>query len=101
DWTVLRLTDPLEMTTFRLLDQPRTVAALQREIADAGVPVIPEQIDELLASWRRLGLVFHESNQYIQVAVTAANQDLLHNKYWSTDDQAKEPSAIMEDAVVG
>ncbi|MET7300741.1 RiPP maturation radical SAM C-methyltransferase [Embleya sp. NPDC005575] len=73
DWTVLTLADPLELAAFRLLNQPRTPEALARKLS-----VDQDVIVALLERWRALGLVFTESGHYIQVAVEARNQDVLH-----------------------
>ncbi|MFD5812983.1 RiPP maturation radical SAM C-methyltransferase [Streptomyces sp. NPDC127038] len=72
DWTVLRLEDPLELSAFRLLGQPHSPAALARKLS-----ADPERIGELLARWRRLGLVFTESGTYVQIAAEARNQEVL------------------------
>lgn len=83
-WRLLDLTDPVEVTVFRLLDTPHSPAALLRKTAarcaDAGEPageVTEQRLAELLARWRTLGLVFAEGGQYVQVAPAVANQDLL------------------------
>lgn len=83
-WHLLDLTDPLDITVFRLLDHPHSPAALLRKTAarftDEGLPaeeVTSERITGLLARWRALGLVFAEGGHYVQVAPAVANQDLL------------------------
>jgi ribosomal peptide maturation radical SAM protein 1 len=83
-WQLLDLTDPFEVTVFRLLDTPHSPAALLRKAvarcADAGESageVTEERVAELLARWRTLGLVFAEGGHYVQVAPAVANQDLL------------------------
>ncbi|MET7474839.1 RiPP maturation radical SAM C-methyltransferase [Streptomyces sp. NPDC005648] len=83
-WHLLDVTDPLEVTVFRLLDTPHTPAALLRKTAArlANTPrpaeaVTQERVADLLTRWRRLGLVFADGGQYVQVAPAVANQDLL------------------------
>ncbi|MFF6991969.1 RiPP maturation radical SAM C-methyltransferase [Streptomyces sp. NPDC010273] len=83
-WRLLDLTDPLDVTVFRLLDTPRSLPALVRKAAarcadPQGSPgeVTQEQVGGLLARWLRLGLVFAEGGQYVHVAPAVANQDLL------------------------
>lgn len=76
-WNVLDLTDPLEVTVFRLLDTPHRPAALLRKAAACHELVTEDEIGELLARWRALGLVFCEDGQAVQVAPAVANQDLM------------------------
>ncbi|WP_369188593.1 RiPP maturation radical SAM C-methyltransferase [Streptomyces sp. R08] len=83
-WRLLDLTDPLDVTVFRLLDTPHSLPALVRKSAaryadSQGSPaeVTQEQVGDLLAHWLRLGLVFAEGGQYVHVAPAVANQDLL------------------------
>ncbi|MFJ6084481.1 RiPP maturation radical SAM C-methyltransferase [Streptomyces sp. NPDC092369] len=83
-WRLLDLTDPFEVTVFRLLDAPHSLPALVRKAAarcaDAGESageVTQERVAELLTRWRTLGLVFAEGGHYVQVAPAVANQDLL------------------------
>jgi ribosomal peptide maturation radical SAM protein 1 len=75
DWTVLRLTDPVQVAVFRLLDQPHTVSSLARKLAD---PAAGEAaLAQLLAEWVRLGIVFTETDHYVQLAPPATNHELL------------------------
>lgn len=67
-WSVLELTEPLELTLFRLLDQPRSAKTLA---AKAG-----RDVRGVLDEWVRLGLLFVEDGTYVHVAVEAANQTL-------------------------
>jgi hypothetical protein len=63
DWTVLRLTDPAELSTFRTLTQPTSL----------------RRIDAALARrWRELGLLFAEGGRVIHVATRGADEDLRH-----------------------
>lgn len=74
DWTVLTLRDPMEVSAFRLLDQPHTPAALVRKLA--GRATAPD-VEVLLDRWRRLGIVFTNAGQYVHVAPMATNEELL------------------------
>jgi len=76
-WNVLDLTDPLEVTVFRLLDMPHKPAALLRKAAADHEQVTEGQLGELLARWRALGLIFCEAGHAVQVAPAVANQDLM------------------------
>ncbi|MFJ9898145.1 RiPP maturation radical SAM C-methyltransferase [Streptomyces sp. NPDC091280] len=83
-WRLLDLTDPFEVTVFRLLDTPHSAAALLRKAAARSAEgrepvgaVTEERVAGLLARWRALGLVFTDDGQYVQVAPAVANQDLL------------------------
>ena len=75
-WRVLDLTDPVEVTVFRLLDTPHSLAALLRKAAANHEQVTEGRIGELLARWRALGLVFAEAGQFVHIAPAVANQDL-------------------------
>ncbi|WP_433514312.1 RiPP maturation radical SAM C-methyltransferase [Nonomuraea sp. CA-143628] len=76
-WHLLDLTEPLELTVFRLLDTPHSPAALVRKAAARHDDVTEERIDELLARWRELGLIFCDAGQAVHVAPAVANQDLM------------------------
>jgi ribosomal peptide maturation radical SAM protein 1 len=76
DWHLLDVTDPLEVTLFRLLDTPHSPAALHRKALERHEGVPAARIDELLARWRGLGIVFAEGGHVVHVAPAAANQDL-------------------------
>jgi ribosomal peptide maturation radical SAM protein 1 len=83
-WRLLDLTDPLEVTVFRLLDTPHSLPALLRKTAarcadtrESPGEVTQERVTDLLAHWLGLGLVFAEGGQYVHVAPVVANQDLL------------------------
>ncbi|MFI8930731.1 RiPP maturation radical SAM C-methyltransferase [Streptomyces sp. NPDC053474] len=72
DWSLHQLTTPLEIKVFHLLDQPRTVASLERRTgADS------QEISALLDRWRELGLLFTEGEHVVHVVPAAANQELL------------------------
>ncbi|MFK8844219.1 RiPP maturation radical SAM C-methyltransferase [Streptomyces sp. Ac-502] len=76
-WHLLDLTDPLEMTVFRLLDMPHSPAAVLHKAAARHEDATESRINEILARWRCLGLVFTDGGQYIHVAPEVANQDLM------------------------
>ncbi|HEV2342918.1 MAG TPA: RiPP maturation radical SAM C-methyltransferase, partial [Actinocrinis sp.] len=91
-WETLRLTDPLEVAAFRLLEHPRTVTGLTRALAETGLvasdepgkPAEPNATTEaaeghiaaLIRRWTDLGLLFHDGVRIVHVAVDAANQDV-------------------------
>ncbi|MEU7225417.1 RiPP maturation radical SAM C-methyltransferase [Streptomyces chrestomyceticus] len=77
DWHLLDLTDPLELTVFRLLDMPHSPASLLHKAAARHEDATGARIGALLARWRRLGLVFTDGGQYIHVVPAVANQDLM------------------------
>jgi hypothetical protein len=76
-WDVLDLTDPVEVTAFRLLDNPHTPEALLRKTAAVHPHATADQIGTLLVRWRGLGLTFDEDGWAVHVAPAAANQDLM------------------------
>jgi ribosomal peptide maturation radical SAM protein 1 len=76
-WDVLDLTDPVEVTAFRLLDNPHRPEALLRKTAAVHPHVTADQLGTLLTRWRALGLTFHDDGRAVHVAPAAANQDLM------------------------
>ncbi|WP_441248400.1 RiPP maturation radical SAM C-methyltransferase [Kitasatospora sp. McL0602] len=72
DWRVLELTDPVELTLFRLLGRPRTAAVLA-----ARTPGGAATVDPVLRRWTALGLLFHDGDSCLQVAVESDNQVLM------------------------
>lgn len=76
-WRLLDLTDPLELAVFRLLDTPHSPTALLRKVAARHKSASQARVDELLAHWRDLGLVFTDGGQWVHVAPAVANQDLM------------------------
>ncbi|MGW0801549.1 RiPP maturation radical SAM C-methyltransferase [Nonomuraea sp. NPDC002799] len=73
DWTVMRLSDEVEIAAFRLLEQPRRVPALA-----ARLRVPQARVIELVRAWLALGILFTEDDQYVHLAPRSANQSLLH-----------------------
>lgn len=76
NWSTMRISDPLEVAVFRLLDQPRSLATLCRKLA------LAHEVDEpalqaLLRHWVGLGVLFTESDHYVHVAMQSANQEMM------------------------
>ncbi|MFF7456975.1 RiPP maturation radical SAM C-methyltransferase [Kitasatospora sp. NPDC008115] len=76
DWRVVELTDPVELAIFRLLDQPRSTAALA-----ARVPGGASEVGPVLERFTELGLLFHDGGAYVQVAVESDNQVLMRMRH--------------------
>ncbi|MGW6600844.1 RiPP maturation radical SAM C-methyltransferase [Streptomyces sp. NPDC055036] len=78
-WRAMELTDPYEIAAFRLLDQPHTPSALARKAAGRvpGGALQEDEVRELLDRWVALGLVFTDNGQYVHIAPSAVNEDLL------------------------
>ncbi|WP_078841015.1 RiPP maturation radical SAM C-methyltransferase [Streptomyces antioxidans] len=101
DWNTLELTEPLEIAAFRLLDRPRTPAALIRDLArnfperPAAEKTLENTVSDLLKHWLRLGLVFTDGGQYIHIAPRAVNGELLRLNverrpdHWEVSDDAE------------
>jgi ribosomal peptide maturation radical SAM protein 1 len=73
DWGARQLASPREIALFRLLDQPRSTAAL----TDKTQALAGEPVQEILARWSALGIVFSDDQRHIQVATEPHNQALL------------------------
>jgi ribosomal peptide maturation radical SAM protein 1 len=71
DWSVRELTSPVEVGLFRMLEQPRTPAALAARTPGGEAVVRP-----LLEQWWELGIVFREGGCYVHTAVESHNQVL-------------------------
>ncbi|MCM2423508.1 RiPP maturation radical SAM C-methyltransferase [Streptomyces sp. RKAG293] len=99
DWTTLELTDPVQVSAFRLLEQPHAPAALTRKIAarNPGVAVTEASVLELLLEWRRLGMVFTDGGQYVHVAPPAVNEDMLRLDFMRYAHQVRQvqPPALV------
>jgi len=77
-WETLNLTAEAALALFRHLDQPRRRDRLPDRLAElTGTRPESVRIDETLAAWRDLGLVFEESGHVIQVAVEERNQEVM------------------------
>jgi ribosomal peptide maturation radical SAM protein 1 len=87
DWRVHRLTTPLELALFRLLDQPHSPAAAARRL-----DIAPVTVDALVDQWRQLGIVFTDGSQFVHVAPVAMNQHLLRIDHLHPERNAGEPT---------
>ncbi|MDP4501074.1 RiPP maturation radical SAM C-methyltransferase [Nonomuraea turcica] len=79
DWRHVELRNPEEIILFRMLDQPRTDAALCSALDDVSSPLGADgstTVRRILAEWRRLGLIFTDDGRHVHVATTAENQQL-------------------------
>ncbi|MFB7470468.1 RiPP maturation radical SAM C-methyltransferase [Kitasatospora sp. NPDC056184] len=76
DWRVVELTDPVEVAAFRLLAQPRSAAALAAKVPGGAAAVEP-----VLERFTALGLLFHDGDSYLQVAVESDNQVLMRMQH--------------------
>jgi ribosomal peptide maturation radical SAM protein 1 len=76
-WHVLVLDDPVELATFRLLDQPRSIAVLAEKLAGAGhAEADARDVEALLGRWIDLGIVFRDNTTYVHVVPLAVNSEL-------------------------
>ncbi|MGV9559521.1 RiPP maturation radical SAM C-methyltransferase [Streptomyces sp. NPDC003522] len=95
DWRAMELTDPYEIALFRLLDQPHTPSAVTRKAAGR-VPdgaLREDAVQELLDRWVELGLVFTDNGQYVHIAPSAVNEDLLRLDFMRHRHAAPAPDA--------
>ncbi|MFJ7249396.1 RiPP maturation radical SAM C-methyltransferase [Kitasatospora sp. NPDC098652] len=76
DWRAVELTDPVELAVFRLLDRPRSAAALAAKVPGGAAAVGP-----VLEHFTALGLLFHDGDGYLQVAVESDNQVLMRMRH--------------------
>jgi ribosomal peptide maturation radical SAM protein 1 len=76
-WSTMRITDPLEVATFRLLDDSHTVPALVRKLAGTGTEVTADRLTGVLRRWVDVGVVFTESDHYVHIAPQSRNQELM------------------------
>ncbi|MEV0387411.1 RiPP maturation radical SAM C-methyltransferase [Nonomuraea sp. NPDC050643] len=100
-WHLLDLVDPLEVTVFRLLDTPHSPAGLTRKAAARHDGVTEGRVEELLARWRALGLIFRDGGQAVHVAPAVANQDLLRLDGENLGRGAPLVPALAEPAAAG
>ncbi|MYS18716.1 ribosomal peptide maturation radical SAM protein 1 [Streptomyces sp. DvalAA-14] len=97
DWRVLEVADPVELAAFRLLEQPRTVPALLRKLAEAGHPnVTAADVGALLDRWLGLGIVFQDERTFIHVVPLATNQERVRLDFSKllAPRPATEPAAL-------
>lgn len=93
-WRTRELTDPFEIAAFRLLDQPHTVAALHRKASDrASEPRTEQDVRALLDGWVADGIVFTDAGQYVHIAPSAVNQDLLRLDFMRHTHRVREDGA--------
>ncbi|GAA2398748.1 RiPP maturation radical SAM C-methyltransferase [Actinomadura vinacea] len=79
DWCQVELRAPEEVFLFRMLDQPRTEAALCGALGGVGFPLQADadtMVRRILAEWQRLGLLFTDEGRHVHVATTVENQQL-------------------------
>ena len=74
DWDVVRLTTDLELTLFRLLDQPRATEYLERQCAGRYTPA---DIAAVIERWTELGLLFSDAGRMIHVVTEDRNQRFM------------------------
>ncbi|MFD7453672.1 RiPP maturation radical SAM C-methyltransferase [Kitasatospora sp. NPDC059827] len=86
DWRAVELTDPVELAVFRLLDRPRSAAALAAKVPGGAAAVEP-----VLERFTALGLLFHDGDGYLQVAVESDNQVLMRMRHRHGPDTAVGP----------
>ncbi|MFH8932916.1 RiPP maturation radical SAM C-methyltransferase [Streptomyces griseosporeus] len=99
-WRTRELTDPYEIAVFRLLDQPHSVAALRRKAAEeTSEPRGEQEVRALLDGWVDDGIVFTDAGQYVHLAPSAVNQDLLRLDFMRHTHrvQADGPAARAEE----
>ncbi|MER7668075.1 RiPP maturation radical SAM C-methyltransferase [Kitasatospora sp. NPDC096128] len=76
DWRAVELADPVELAVFRLLAQPRSAAALAAKTPGGAAAVEP-----VLERFTALGLLFHDGDSFLQVAVESDNQVLMRMRH--------------------
>ena len=62
------LSDPAQARSYRLLERPRTVAALARELAAEGFAVSEETLRTWIGELRGAGLVFEDGGRVVALA---------------------------------
>ncbi|MGY3677690.1 RiPP maturation radical SAM C-methyltransferase [Streptomyces sp. TE33382] len=95
DWRVMELTDPFETAVFRLLDQPHAPASLLRKatVRIPGHGRTEADVDALLSHWLELGLLFTDGGQYVHVAPSAVNENLLRLDFMRHAHAAPGPAS--------
>lgn len=76
-WGNLTLSDPVERELFRALADPRSLSQLFRLAGGIDGGRSEEQVGELLAEWRSLGLIFVEADRAVRLATENENQLML------------------------
>lgn len=101
-WRSLTLSRPAEMEIFRALHDPRSVRELARRALQVDDGWDEDRVEELLADWRRQGLVFVDADRAVQLATTDENQLLCRIRRASSQEygyelaleQAEEPTCL-------
>jgi hypothetical protein len=97
DWDHVRLTSPLELAAFRLLEQPHTPEALERKLRGDAVPGAGQDaVGALLERWRGLGLLFGDDGHVIHVVPEAVNSELFRIDLERLDDGEDLIEALQE-----
>ncbi|MEU9959508.1 RiPP maturation radical SAM C-methyltransferase [Streptomyces sp. NPDC050982] len=102
DWQSMTLSHPVEVELFRALDDPRSVRELVRRASGIEDGWDEDRVEELLADWRRQGLVFVDADRAVQLATTDENQLLCRIRRVSSGrggaelalEQAEEPTCV-------
>ncbi|WP_063792479.1 RiPP maturation radical SAM C-methyltransferase [Streptomyces atriruber] len=82
-WRTRTIEPPWELAAFRLLSQPCASDVLLKKLRADAHDITAEDVSELLARWRTLGLLFEDGGQSVHVVPYAANQDLMR---WVTGE---------------
>lgn len=90
DWCRLTLSDPVERELFHALADPRSVPQLIRLAADGDAGWSEERVEELLADWRRLGLIFVEAGRAVRLPTEDENQLMLRIRQETDTDGGPE-----------
>ncbi|MER5985516.1 RiPP maturation radical SAM C-methyltransferase [Streptomyces sp. NPDC001787] len=95
DWRVMELTDPFETAVFRLLDQPHAPASILRKatVRIPGHGRTEADVDALLSHWLELGLLFTDGGQYVHLAPSAVNENLLRLDFMRHAHAAPGPAS--------
>ncbi|MEU1283376.1 RiPP maturation radical SAM C-methyltransferase [Kitasatospora sp. NPDC005856] len=96
DWRVVELADPVEIAAFRLLERPRSEAALA-----ARVPGGAAAVESVLERFTALGLLFHDGDGYLQVAVESDNQVLMRMRHRHGPAARPRPEEVLDAVTIG
>ncbi|WP_224367102.1 RiPP maturation radical SAM C-methyltransferase [Hyalangium versicolor] len=90
----LVMTDPLEVAVFRALMRPQAAATLAESMRTAGHTTSVEQMTQLLADWRKQGLVFEESGRFIALPLKARPQRIRAPAGKQRKSMARRPEGM-------
>jgi ribosomal peptide maturation radical SAM protein 1 len=90
----LVLSEPLEVAVFRSLMRPQAPAGLTESLRSGGHTVTVEQVTQLLADWRKQGLVFEESGRFIALPLGARPQRIRAPAGKQKKSLAKRPEGL-------